>query len=135
MQIIDNGASGNYFPVQSPQNNTHKTNTPFIITQPNGDKLISTKNAKLNILTTLPAVAKEVQVFDKIKYPLLSVAKLCDVNFDVIFNKNKVTIKYKNKIIAEAPRDKLSNLWKILLKNLNECNQKHDKFFCNEQKS
>ena len=41
--IVDSGASGHYFPIQSPQNNTHKTNTQFIITQPNGEKLISTK--------------------------------------------------------------------------------------------
>ena len=127
--IVDSGASGHYFPIQSPQSNTHKTNTQFIITQPNGEKLTSTKNAKLNILNTLPAEAKEVQVFDNIKYPLLSEAKLCDVDCDVLFKKKKVTITHNNKIIAEAPRDTLSNLWTMPLKNLNECNQKHDKNF------
>lgn len=41
--IVDSGASGHYFPVNSPQHNTHKTNTQFTITQPNGEKLVSTK--------------------------------------------------------------------------------------------
>ena len=56
-------------------------------------------------------------------------AKLCDVDCNIIFSKNKVTIKHNNKIIAEAPRDKLSNLWTMPLKLLNDCNQKHDKNF------
>ena len=112
--IVDSGASGHYFPINSPQQNTHKTNTQFTITQPNGEKLVSTQEASLNILPTLPAAAKEVQVFNNIKYPLLSVAKLCDVDCNVLFSKNKVTIEHNNKIIAEAPRDNLSNLWTMV---------------------
>ena len=124
--IVDSGASGHYFPINSPQHNSHKTNTQFTITQPNGEKLVSTQEATLNILSTLPAAAKEVQIFNNIKYPLISVAKLCDVDCNVLFSKNKVTIEHNNKIIAEAPRDKLSNLWTMPLENLNDCNQKHD---------
>ena len=79
------------------------------------------------ILSQLPIKARESYGFKDIRYPLISVAKLCDANCKVIFEKEKLTIIHKNKIIAQPNRDFISKLWTLPLNSLNECYNKQDK--------
>ena len=53
--------------------------------------------------------------------------KLCDHNCEVYFKKERFKIIHNNKIIKEAPRDAISKLWTLPLKDSNDCNTKHDK--------
>ena len=125
--IVDSGASGNYFPLQSPQTKITQSTTPTSITQPNGEKIHSYHNSVMNILHELPIEARKAHAFHHIKYPLISVAKLCDHNCEVHFSKNKLQIIHNNKVIKESPRDAISKLWTLPLKDSNDCNTKHEK--------
>ena len=81
----------------------------------------------MKILKGLSEEARELCTFNKIKIPLISVAKLCGSECTVIFLKSKTLIIHENKIIATAPRDCISKLWTIKLNNLNDCQSKYDK--------
>ena len=96
------------------------------IKQPDGTSLKSQHKSELEILPLLPQKARESYAFKNIKFPLLSVAKLCDSNYTVVFVKTKAYIIYKGKIIGEAPRDTVSKLWTMKLQNLNDCTNKHE---------
>ena len=73
----------------------------------------------------LPQKARESYAFKNIKFPLISVAKLCDSDCTVVFVKIRAYIIYKRKIIVEAPRDTISKLWTMKLQNLNDCTKRH----------
>ena len=121
--ILDSGSSGHYFPFNSSKEATTTNHQTIKITQPDGNTLCSTNKGIMPILPQLPLQAREAFAFRHIKYPLLSVAKLCDSDCSVFFEKDKVTIKHNNIIIAQAQRDFVSNLWTLPLKTFHKkCN-------------
>ena len=82
--ILDSGASGNFLTTKSPQNNIQQQFTPLTIKQPDGTSLKSQHKSELEILPQLPQKARESYAFKSIKFPLISVAKLCDSNCTVV---------------------------------------------------
>jgi len=129
--IIDSGATGNYLSPHSPQEARRITNKIITVTQPNGEKIRSNTESQLKILKELSKESRKASVFKEITFPLISVAKLCDNNCTVIFQKHKGYIINKNKVIAEPTRDIVSKLWTLKLNNSNDCNTKHEKNFIN----
>ena len=124
--ILDSGASGNFLTIKSPQCNITQQFTPLTIKQPDGTSLQSQHKSELEILAQLPQKARESFAFKNIKFPLVSVAKLCDSDCTVIFVKAKAYIIHKGKIIGEAPRDTISKLWTMKLHTLNDCTKKYE---------
>ena len=47
--ILDSGATGHFFKVDTPLKNKHQTHTPLCITIPNGKQLLSTHNGELDL--------------------------------------------------------------------------------------
>ena len=75
--------------------------------------MISSKKGLLPI-NNLPDKAKTAHVIQDIKYPLISVPKLCDNDCNVLFTKRKAHIMNdKFKIISSYDRDKQSGLWTL----------------------
>ena len=99
--ILDSGTSGNFITTNSPQHNIQQHFTPLSIKQPAGTGLKSIHKSELNILPQLPQQARESYAFKSLKFPLLSVAKLCDSNCTVVFTKTKAHIIYKKKSIVK----------------------------------
>ena len=87
--ILDSGASGNFITTNTPQHKIQQHLPPLSIKQPNGTSLTSTHKSELKILQQLPKQARESYAFKNLKFPLLSVAKLCDNNCTVLFNKKR----------------------------------------------
>ena len=87
--ILDSGSSGHYFPFTSPKVATKTSHKSIQITQPDGNTLCSANKGIMPILPQLPAHAREAYAFHHIKYPLLSVAKLCDSDCSIFSKKTK----------------------------------------------
>ena len=85
----------------------------------------------MKIYSQLPKEARTAYSFKDIKFPLISVAKLCDSDCMVIFAKKMAFIIKDGKVISKAPRDIITNLWTTNLSNdnLNDCKKKHEKDF------
>ena len=111
--IVDSGSSCFYFFLYLPQMLTTKVHQQIRITQPDGNTIKYNIKGKIPIIPQLPIKARESHGFKDIYYPLISVAKLCDANCKEIFEKVKVTIIHKNKIIAQPNSDFPSKLWTL----------------------
>ena len=83
--ILDNGASGNFITTTTPQTAIKHKHTALAIKQSDGNNLVSEQKSELNIFKELSTQAREVYVFNKIIFPLISVAKLCDDGCAVVF--------------------------------------------------
>jgi hypothetical protein len=100
-------------------NNTLTAN-PLTVRLPNGQTMKSTHTATLDI-PQLSKVAKAAHVFPAMENnSLLSVGKLCDDGYSVLFNTNGVKIlNEKQKIIMKGSRDHATGLWIINLLQTN----------------
>ena len=90
--ILDSGSSGHFLTKDSPHKNARKQDRPLKIKQPDGKKLASENKCELKIYSQLSKEAREAYLFDKITFPLISVAKLCDNDCMVIFAKEMAFI-------------------------------------------
>ena len=124
---LDSGSSGNFPNEHSPQQNVETQKTPLKMNQPNGQKSVSKHKSELKIPPELSKTTRAAHAFEKMTFPLASVAKLCDDGCTVVFDKHKATTAHKGRAIKEAPRDEMSKLWTMNLQNLNECTNDQDK--------
>ena len=127
--MLDSGSSGNFLNEHSPQQNVEKQKMPLKINQPNGEKSVSKHKSELKISPESSKATRAAHAFEKMTFPSVSVAKLCDDGCTVVFDKHKATTVHKGKAIKEAPRDEMSELWTMNLQNLNECTNEQDKEF------
>ena len=114
--ILDSGSTGNFITTTTPQCNTKMSHAQLKIKQPDESNMLSKHKSELTILQELSKKAREAYAFDKITFPLISIAKLCDDNCAVLFLKSKAVIMRENKVTAKAPRDHISKLWIMSLK-------------------
>ena len=87
---------------------------------PNGNTMISTHTANLNI-PTIPMQATQVHIFPDMEgsTPLLSIGNLCDHGCIATYDKDKVIIKRNNEIILIGYRHPVTKLWMIDFSNAN----------------
>ena len=89
---------------------------------PNGEIMHSTHQADLDI-PNLPSPARTAHIFPHLASgSLLSIGKLCDAGCTALFNKSKLFIFYKGKIIMQGSRQS-NKLWTMDSKNNNQQQQ------------
>ena len=119
----DTGSTGHYMSLSSgsPLLNIRKTSHPIHVYMPNGNLMVSTHIAELD-LPTVPSPARTVHIFPDMEgsLPLLSIGKLCDEGCIAIYEKDTVNILMDNKTILQGKRDFSTGLWFI---DLNKDNQ------------
>ena len=87
----DTGSTGHYMSLSSgsPLLNIRKTSHPIHVYMPNGNLMVSTHIAELD-LPTVPSPARTVHIFPDMEgsLPLLSIGKLCDEGCIAIYEKD-----------------------------------------------
>ena len=85
---------------------------------PNGQSIISSHTATLNLHPSLPPSATLAHIFpDLLSGALLSIGLLCDHGCTANFNQNDVTITLANQSILQGFRSPITKLWTVDLSN------------------
>ena len=107
-----NDAGAAYINVNLPLTNIRPTNNGIEVLLPNSARMRSTHTALLDI-QGLPQQAKTTHIFPNLASgSLLSIGQLCDAGCTALFDKKKLYIFNKGKIIMQGTRQK-SKLWTI----------------------
>ena len=110
---MDSGATDHFVLPSFLLENIQISNKTTKVYCTNGSSIISSKESLLPI-NDLPDKAKTAHVLQDIKYPLISVPKLCDNDCNLLFTKCKAHIMNdKFKIISSYDRDKQSGFWTL----------------------
>lgn len=116
LAIIDSETTDNYIKTTAPSNAHQKTTKSIEVQVPNGETINSNTITTLQ-LEQLPENARKSYVFKDISQNLLSVGKLCDNEYLVLFTKTNSYVLHKNKIIVKGVRDKLDGMYYTNLRN------------------
>jgi hypothetical protein len=111
--IFDTGTTGHYLLLDTQCLDTKITEQPLLVTLPNGKIIQSSHTAKLPF-PNLPQHAIEAHIFpDLLNHTLLSIGVFCDAGCTVEFTKNRVMVRYNNKLVLEGSREP-PGLWKTI---------------------
>ena len=113
MSIADSGATLHFVTVNASVINKKAAQQPLAITTANGEIMYSTHTAELDI-PYLPTSACQCHVVPKLgKFSLVSIGQLCDAECDVLFQREKMSVRYKNTVIMQGRRDLSTRLWHV----------------------
>ena len=89
---------------------------PISVTLPDGNTIQSTHTGNLQI-NGLPPTATTVHLFPQLGHTsLVSIGKLCDAGCQALFDKDTVTITYRNDVLLTGQRNANTNqLWQLTL--------------------
>jgi hypothetical protein len=121
MSIVDSGAMSHFVTIDAPTINCKVTNNPLATTTASGKLMYSMHTAELNILY-LPSAARCCHVVPKLgQYALVSIGQLCDVGCDVLFQREIMTVSYKNTVIMKGRQTQSTRLWHLDLGHHDSC--------------
>jgi hypothetical protein len=114
--LVDSGCTGHFLLPNAPCLDKKVTTNPLTVRFTNGKTMKSTHTAVLDI-PELSKAATAVHIFAAMENnSLLSVGKLCDEGYSILFSINEVTIMYSTQnIIMKESRDSTTGLWRINL--------------------
>jgi hypothetical protein len=115
--IVDSGCTGHFLLVTAPCLNKVVSRYPLTVRLPDGATMESSHTADLDI-PELNADASKAHVLPGMAHHyLLSSGQLCDEGYTVTFRRDTVTIcNSKNSKLLSGPRDDITGLWRINLK-------------------
>jgi hypothetical protein len=117
--------------------NKQYTTTPWEVRLPNGETIMSTHTATLNI-PSLSQAARLAHILPGLaQHLLLSVGQMCDSGCSITFTASNVTVTNGHSTILTGERDKESNIWRVPLNPTPPLydGQKHSAHNVYEQKS
>ena len=95
--------------------NKRPATNPITIQLPNGDRVMSTHEAELNLPMLLPA-ARHVHLVPGLhECSLLSIGQLCDAGYQVIFNRDTMSVLLHGKRVLQGARSLTTKLWHVNL--------------------
>jgi hypothetical protein len=119
--IVDSGCTGHFLLVTAPCLNKVKSWNPLTVRLPNGAIMESSHTADLDIPKLNAAASKAHVSPGMAHHSLLSVGQLCDEGYIITFQQDTVTIcNSENSKLLSGPRDVITGLWRINLKQTNK---------------
>jgi hypothetical protein len=113
MSIADSGATLHFVTIDAPTINCKVTNNLLAITTAIDELMYSTHMAGLNI-PYLPSAARHCHVMPKLgQFSLVSIGQLCNADREVLFQREIVTVSYKNDVIMKGRRMQSTGLWHL----------------------
>jgi Reverse transcriptase (RNA-dependent DNA polymerase) len=109
--LIDSGSTGHYFAPSDTLTNVQPTDTPVVVQVANQQTMQSTHTAELPF-HTLPAQARQVDIFPVMTKSLVAVSPLCDAGCTVTFDTTECTIHCPSGDIIHCPR-RDDGLWAL----------------------
>jgi hypothetical protein len=114
---LNSGATGHFLGIHADVSNKQPCTTPIIINCADDNQISSTHTAEPNIpaLSVLPAAARLAHIFPQMgNISLLSLGQLCDHGCTAVFERNRVTVYFKNEVLLTRTRSRETNyLWYI----------------------
>jgi hypothetical protein len=111
--ILDSGTTGHFLTTTHPVCNKQVDNNPIAICNPNGQLMISSHTADLD-LSCLPKAARQAHIVpDLTNQSLISIGQLCDAGCEVILDANLAKVLCKGKVILTGTRTQLTKLWHL----------------------
>ena len=109
--VLDTGCNDHCITANTDTTSSHPAAAPLSVQLPNGERLLSTDVATLN-LPSFPPVLRQSHVFPAMtSYPLISVPKLCDHGCTVTFTSTNAFIHRDNQLLLTVPRHHTTKLW------------------------
>ena len=101
--ILDSGASSHFLIVGAPLLHKRKAANPIMVTVANGERVQSTHNGALDI-PGLPPGARYAHVIPGIKHSLLSIVRLCNAGYKIVFGRwgLNIEVRYKGKVVMRG---------------------------------
>ena len=116
MGIADAGATGHFLQPGAPAINIKRTKHPISISQPDGGKLVSTHECEINN-PKLPKGARKAHIVPGLAHTSpVSVKMWIYAGCFVTYGEN-VIVYYNEKVVWKGPRENLTGLWVLPLKN------------------
>jgi hypothetical protein len=111
--VADTGSTGTYVSVRCCVLNKRPTLNPISISNPNGQIMTSTHEAKLD-LPTLRFEARCAHIVPALQHcSLLSVGSLCDASYTVEFNKNTMRVLDDGVCVLTGTRHTPTGMWHV----------------------
>ena len=111
--VADSGASGHYLTIRCKSFETWKATNKISVKLPNGVCIQNTHETHLPI-PQLPESARLARIFPELSsVSLISISQLYNAGCIAIFDKQKVTISLKAKVILSGVRNFKNGLWEI----------------------
>ena len=114
MLIADSGSSDHFATLNMPVVNKRPTTCPITIQLPNGNQVVSTHQAELD-LPMLSPLARHVHIVPGLQeFSLLSIGQLCDAGYSICFDKNVMRVlSSDDTCVLTGTRSSLTRLWHI----------------------
>jgi hypothetical protein len=110
--MADTGATDTYLTVDHPVHNIRPTTQPITVYSASGDAMLSTHEVDLNLPQLRPE-ARGAHILPGLKCSLLSIGNICDSDYKVLFDKNKMEITDNDTIVLTGPRNPRDGLWYV----------------------
>ena len=112
--ILDSGASSHFLIVDAPLLHKRKTANPIVVTVANGERVQSTHDGALDI-PGLPPGTRYAHVIPGIKHSLLSIVRLCNAGYKIVFGRwgLNIEVRYKGKAVMKDRKGMINGLWYV----------------------
>ena len=112
--IADSGSFRNYATFNLPVVNQQPTSCPITIRLPNGEHVVSTHEAELDVpIMLLPAARHVHLVLGLHNCSLLSIGQLCDSGYEVTFTRTLMTVFLAGQCILQGHHSESTRLWHV----------------------
>jgi hypothetical protein len=135
--LLDSGWTAHFLLVNAKCSNKKSTTTSLAVRLPNGDTIMPTHTATLN-MPSLPQTARQAHILPGLaQHSLLSGGQMCDSGCSVTFTASNVTVTNGDSTILTGQRDKESILCRVPIDPAPPLNvgQEHSAHNYYEQKS
>jgi len=116
MAVADAGATSHFVLPGAPVKNITPTDSPLVITLPDGQTLQSTHTCKLDA-PWLPWQARKAHIVPGLAHTSLVLIKiLCEEGCKVSYDEDEVRVYFKHKIVWKGKREPTTGLWVLPLR-------------------
>ena len=118
--FLENGTARHYFKVNALLQDVKCVNDRVSVTLLNRESILSTHWVYV-LISGLTALAQRAEILPGLTMSsLLSVSQLCDNGCTIVFNKAHATVSKHSKVIFQATRNNLNNMYKVNIQNCEE---------------